>query len=166
MAKASVLKGISNAPQPHRRHSSHGTPRHKRTPKRDHAWMDGSDDDDLEVKRSKKHASTPSKSSHNSDQPRKKPRLSAPAGKSSASSSKDPSLQKQRKELPIYTGTFRAHSHPSCPLNCGLWSVREPGKDAIVNIIRENDVTVLIGETGSGKTTRRSPQLYTTHARN
>ncbi|KAH9891943.1 P-loop containing nucleoside triphosphate hydrolase protein [Cubamyces lactineus] len=93
--------------------------------------MDVSDDDDLEVKRSKKHTSTPPKSSHNSDQPRKKPRLSAPAGRSSASSSKDPSLQKQRKELPIYTG-----------------------KDAIVNLIRENDVTVLIGETGSGKTTQ------------
>ncbi|KAI0823300.1 P-loop containing nucleoside triphosphate hydrolase protein [Trametes gibbosa] len=92
--------------------------------------MDTSDDD-LEVKRSKKHGSTPNKSSHHSDQARKKPRLSAPAGGSSASSSKDASLQKQRRELPIYTG-----------------------KDAIVDIIRRNDVTVLIGETGSGKTTQ------------
>ncbi|KAH9849518.1 P-loop containing nucleoside triphosphate hydrolase protein [Lenzites betulinus] len=85
----------------------------------------------MEVKRSKKHASTPSKSGRNPDQARKKPRLSAPTGNSSASSSKDASLQKQRKELPIYTG-----------------------KDAIVDIIRRNDVTVLIGETGSGKTTQ------------
>ncbi|OSD02413.1 P-loop containing nucleoside triphosphate hydrolase protein [Trametes coccinea BRFM310] len=130
MAKISALKGISNSPHPHRRHSSHGTPHHKRPIKRDHAWMDGSDDD-LEVKRSKKHTGTPKKSGHGADHPRKKPRLSAPAGSSSSSTSKDASIQEQRKELPIYTG-----------------------KDAIVDIIRENDVTVLIGETGSGKTTQ------------
>ncbi len=103
MAKIAALKGISNSPHHRRRHSSHGTPQHNRPLKREHAWQDVSDDD-MEVKRSKKHLSTPSKSGRNSDQPRKKPRLSAPAGTSHASSSKDPSLQKQRKELPIYTG--------------------------------------------------------------
>ncbi|KAI0350348.1 P-loop containing nucleoside triphosphate hydrolase protein [Trametes cingulata] len=132
MAKITALKGISNSPHPHhnRRHSSHGTPHHKRAVKREHAWMDVSDDD-LEVKKGKKSMSSPSKNSHSSDHPRKKPRLSAPAGSASSSSSKDASLQKQRKELPIYTG-----------------------KDAIVDIVRQNDVTVLIGETGSGKTTQ------------
>ncbi|KAI0761980.1 P-loop containing nucleoside triphosphate hydrolase protein [Trametes elegans] len=123
MAKIAALKGISNSPHPHRRHSTHGTPQNKRSLKREHAWMDVSDDD-LEVKSSKKPTF---KSSHSSTS-RKKPRLSAPA---SSSSSTDVSLQKQRKELPIYTG-----------------------KNAIVDIIRENDVTVLIGETGSGKTTQ------------
>ncbi|CDO75302.1 hypothetical protein BN946_scf184654.g10 [Trametes cinnabarina] len=88
-------------------------------------------DDELEVRRSKKHTATPNKPGNGPDHPRKKPRLSAPAGSSSSSSSKDASIQKQRKELPIYTG-----------------------KDAIVDVIRENDVTVLIGETGSGKTTQ------------
>lgn len=103
MAKIAALKGISNSPHHRRRHSSHGTPQHSRSLKREHAWQDVSDDD-MEVKRSKKHISTPSKSGRHSDQPRKKPRLSAPAGNSHASSSKDPLLQKQRKELPIYTG--------------------------------------------------------------
>jgi HrpA-like RNA helicase len=28
------------------------------------------------------------------------------------------------------------------------------GKEALIEVIRENDVTVLLGETGSGKTTR------------
>lgn len=103
MAKIAALKGISNSPHHRRRHSSHGTPQHARPLKREHAWQDVSDDD-MEVKRSKKHPSTPSKSGRNSDKPRKKPRLSAPAATSHASSSKDLSLQKQRKELPIYTG--------------------------------------------------------------
>lgn len=39
------------------------------------------------------------------------------------------------------------------------------GKDAIVRKIKENDVTVLIGETGSGKTTRAYPafDLHNSH---
>jgi HrpA-like RNA helicase len=28
------------------------------------------------------------------------------------------------------------------------------GREALIEVIRENDVTVLLGETGSGKTTR------------
>jgi HrpA-like RNA helicase len=31
------------------------------------------------------------------------------------------------------------------------------GKDALIREIRENEVTVLLGETGSGKTTREYP---------
>ncbi|KAI8986246.1 P-loop containing nucleoside triphosphate hydrolase protein [Trametes punicea] len=129
MAKVAALNGIPHSPHPYRRRSSHGTP-HRRSLKRDHAWMHASDDE-LEVKSPKKHASTSSKSSHNPDHLRKKPRLSAPAGSSSSSSLQAASLQEQRKQLPIYAG-----------------------KDAIVDVIRQNDVTVLIGETGSGKTTQ------------
>ncbi|KAI0643096.1 P-loop containing nucleoside triphosphate hydrolase protein [Trametes meyenii] len=129
MARIAALKGISNSPNPHhqRRHSSHDIPSHKRLVKREQAWVDVSDDE-MEVKSSRKVTATPPKTSHKLDHPRKKPRLSAPAA---SSSSKGLSLQKQRKELPIYAG-----------------------KDAIVDIIREHDVTVLIGETGSGKTTQ------------
>ena len=35
-----------------------------------------------------------------------------------------------------------------------LTAAQTPGKDAVIDVIRRNDVTVLIGETGSGKTTR------------
>nr|VWP00971.1 Tea4 [Ganoderma boninense] len=120
MAKISALKGISKRKSP-----AHPTPR-KRSHKRDHAWVDVSDDD-LMVKSTKK---PPSKSSNKFDPiARKKSRMSAtsvPSGSVSGDT-----LQQQRKQLPIYAG-----------------------KDAVVDFIRENDVTVLIGETGSGKTTQ------------
>ncbi|PIL22325.1 hypothetical protein GSI_15013 [Ganoderma sinense ZZ0214-1] len=120
MAKISALQGISKRKSP-----GHHTPR-KRSHKRDHAWVDVSDDD-LEVKSTKKPSS---KSSIKFDlSSRKKPRLSTTSGPSGFFS--NDSLQQQRKQLPIYAG-----------------------KDAVVDLVRENDVTVLIGETGSGKTTQ------------
>lgn len=33
--------------------------------------------------------------------------------------------------------------------------ITNPGKDTLIEEIRKNDVTVLLGETGSGKTTRK-----------
>ncbi|KAI0770462.1 P-loop containing nucleoside triphosphate hydrolase protein [Fomes fomentarius] len=117
MAKISALKGFSST----RKHSHHGTP-YKQPHKREHAWVDVDDDDDLEVK----SANRPS--SRGADHgPRKKPRMFAPPGLPPA---KD-SIQTQRKHLPIY-----------------------PGRQGVIDIIRQNDVTVLIGETGSGKTTQ------------
>ncbi|KAI0755199.1 P-loop containing nucleoside triphosphate hydrolase protein [Daedaleopsis nitida] len=113
MGKIRALKGISNTFQ------KKPSPHHAR--KREHSWVDV-DDDDLEVKSSRKPPS--SGSSHG---PRKKPRLHT---STNPSQGKD-SIQKQRKQLPIYTG-----------------------KDGVIDVIRENDVTVLIGETGSGKTTQ------------
>ncbi|TBU27060.1 P-loop containing nucleoside triphosphate hydrolase protein [Dichomitus squalens] len=121
MPKIAALHGISNIYSKHKP-PGHATPR-KRAHKREHAWVDVSDDD-LEVKSSKKLSS---KGTNKSDHgPRKKARLSAPPGPSFKES-----LHQQRKQLPIYSG-----------------------KDAVVDMIRENDVTVLIGETGSGKTTQ------------
>ncbi|KAI0714086.1 P-loop containing nucleoside triphosphate hydrolase protein [Cerioporus squamosus] len=124
MGKISALKGISNTFQ--KQQASYGSPR-KRPHKRDHAWVDVSDDD-LEVRSAKKAAAS-SKDMHNPNHghgPRKKPRMSAPA----SLPSREP-IQMQRQQLPIYAG-----------------------KDAVVDVIRQNDVTVLIGETGSGKTTQ------------
>ncbi|RDX49853.1 P-loop containing nucleoside triphosphate hydrolase protein [Lentinus brumalis] len=124
MGKISALKGISNTFQKHQ--ASYSSPR-KRPHKRDHAWLDVSDDD-LEVRSAKKQASS-SKGMHNQNHahgPRKKPRVSAPAHLPG----REP-IQMQRQQLPIYAG-----------------------KDAVIDVIRQNDVTVLIGETGSGKTTQ------------
>jgi HrpA-like RNA helicase len=36
------------------------------------------------------------------------------------------------------------------------------GKEALIHEIRENAVTIILGETGSGKTTRTSYNMYTT----
>ncbi|KAJ3758406.1 P-loop containing nucleoside triphosphate hydrolase protein [Lentinula raphanica] len=55
----------------------------------------------------------------------------SPTSSSSISSSKHALLQEQRSELPI-----------------------AKGKDALIHEFREHDVTVLLGETGSGKTTQ------------
>ena len=33
------------------------------------------------------------------------------------------------------------------------------GRDALIEKLRKNDVTVLLGETGSGKTTRELPKV-------
>lgn len=72
---------------------------------------------------------------------RKKPRHSSNGtrddstnGAGPSSSPKSAAIQQQRKELPI-----------------------AQGREALIEEIRGNDVTVLLGETGSGKTTRKSP---------
>lgn len=57
-------------------------------------------------------------------------------------------IQEQRTQLPIYTG-----KHGGIVVTIIL-THKMAGKDALVQSIRENDVTVLLGETGSGKTTR------------
>ncbi len=97
MGKISALKGISNTFQKHQ--ASYSSPR-KRPHKRDHAWLDVSDDD-LEVRSAKKQASS-SKGMHNQNHahgPRKKPRVSAPAHLPG----REP-IQMQRQQLPIYAG--------------------------------------------------------------
>ena len=59
-------------------------------------------------------------------------------------------IQEQRTQLPIAKGVFF----------CGVVSLSTSGshliigRDALIERIRKNDVTVLLGETGSGKTTR------------
>lgn len=37
------------------------------------------------------------------------------------------------------------------------------GRDALIQEIQANDVTVLLGETGSGKTTRELPFFFVVH---
>ena len=94
MTKIKALKGISNIFQ-----KKHPTPPHKR--KREHPWVDVSEDD-LEVRSAKRPLSSSSKASHYSENgPRKKPRMSAPA---SLPMPKE-SIQQQRRQLPIYAGT-------------------------------------------------------------
>lgn len=73
-------------------------------------------------------------------QRRKKPRHSSNSeqkdtnnGAGPSSASKASAIQQQRKDLPI-----------------------AQGREALIEEIRSNDVTVLLGETGSGKTTRKS----------
>ncbi|KZT11763.1 P-loop containing nucleoside triphosphate hydrolase protein [Laetiporus sulphureus 93-53] len=92
-------------------------------------------DDDLEVKKGsrvqnsslKNAQSTPRKPSFET---RKKARVDTP-GKNHASGTKAALIMEQRKDLPIASG-----------------------KEALVEVILEHDVTILIGETGSGKTTQ------------
>lgn len=67
---------------------------------------------------------------------------------SGAGSSNAAQLQEQRKQLPIAQG--------ACLLFPVLLVIQSfgVGRDALIQEIRNNDVTVLLGETGSGKTTR------------
>jgi len=57
-------------------------------------------------------------------------------------------LQKQREQLPIARGNHPIHTSPTSPLTAF------PGREALIREIQENDTTILLGETGSGKTTR------------
>ncbi|KAH9912698.1 P-loop containing nucleoside triphosphate hydrolase protein [Epithele typhae] len=128
MPKIAALKGIGSDQA---RKSARRTPPHKL--KRKYAWVDVDDDDDLTVKSSSSRRPSPKggrpvvRSPHPHG-PRKKPQMSAPAAFSIQTKG---SVPEQRQHLPIFAG-----------------------KDAIIEVIRKNDVTILIGETGSGKTTQ------------
>jgi ATP-dependent RNA helicase DHX33 len=67
-------------------------------------------------------------------------------------SAKAKSIQEQRKNLPIATGLFSFFKF------CELFTL-DPGREALVEEIRKNNVTILLGETGSGKTTRKDTQF-------
>ena len=63
------------------------------------------------------------------------------------------SLQEQRNQLPITRGVFM--------LTCvGSQTYISSGKEALIREIRENDVTMPLGETGSGKTSRKELALH------
>ncbi|KAL0069171.1 Salivary acidic proline-rich phosphoprotein 1/2 [Marasmius tenuissimus] len=73
------------------------------------------------------------------------------SGRGVATSSKYAAIQEQRANLPI----ARGETHSTIP----AISIHDPsfatiGKEALLNEFREHDVTVLLGETGSGKTTQ------------
>ena len=84
---------------------------------------------------------------------------------SPVSSIKFAQLQDQRKQLPIAKGT----------LNCFVLNISKRvrclmisdhlilGKDALIREIKTSDTVVLLGETGSGKTTRKSKHAARTH---
>lgn len=95
--------------------------------------MDDSDEESSPVKAHKKN---------NQESPKKRNKSF------DSSSGKQAAIQEQRRLLPIAQGMSRTHAGNSGPHSCVV------GKDALINEIRDNDVTVLIGETGSGKTTR------------
>ncbi|KAH9841346.1 P-loop containing nucleoside triphosphate hydrolase protein [Rhodofomes roseus] len=89
----------------------------------------------MHVKSSAKHKNKPMRGSPGSalraeGEPRKKRRFSTP-GKQLSNGSPSSPIQMQRANLPIATG-----------------------KNALIEEIRRNDVSILIGETGSGKTTQ------------
>lgn len=58
-------------------------------------------------------------------------------------------LQEQRNQLPIAKGRWDLCNSNGSNVNTLL------GRDALIQEIQNNDVTVLLGETGSGKTTRK-----------
>lgn len=61
-------------------------------------------------------------------------------------------IQEQRMQLPIAKGIVRLlHKTQTCFL---LIYGFMTGRDALIEKLRKNNVTVLLGETGSGKTTR------------
>lgn len=62
---------------------------------------------------------------------------------------KQSALQEQRRQLPIYQGQYLN----KCPIPINI--DRATGRESLIEEFRKNDVTVLLGETGSGKTTRK-----------
>lgn len=60
-----------------------------------------------------------------------------------------------RKQLPIYTGIYRALA---C-IGRRIDTICNVGRDAIIQCLEENDTVIVMGETGSGKTTRKSDFL-------
>lgn len=86
--------------------------------------------------------------------PRKKPRIhfdddDTPRRPHTVNSSP---LQKQREQLPIAKGQYFFFVPFVIPITRGTHVLA--GREALIREIRENDVTILLGETGSGKTTR------------
>ena len=74
------------------------------------------------------------------------------AGRTSQHHAKEKAIQEQRMQLPIAKGIVRLLNK-----TWGFfWLIYEfmTGRDALIKKLRKNDVTVLLGETGSGKTTR------------
>jgi HrpA-like RNA helicase len=74
-----------------------------------------------------------------------------------AAESIPPDIKKQREQLPIAQGELA-----SAP--CVRPLITFVGKGAIVREIFANDVTIILGETGSGKTTRPSASLRVARA--
>jgi hypothetical protein len=89
---------------------------------------------------------------HSTPSARKKSRSStstAPRNGLNRTLARTKELQSQRRALPIYTGISSVVlSKPYNHFELNL------GKEKLVKHVMDHDVTVLIGETGSGKTTR------------
>ena len=67
------------------------------------------------------------------------------------------SLQEQRDNLPIAQGALISRWAPSV---CFYGTI---GKESLIRELRANDVTILLGETGSGKTTRERTAYFPSH---
>ncbi|KZT19970.1 P-loop containing nucleoside triphosphate hydrolase protein [Neolentinus lepideus HHB14362 ss-1] len=96
--------------------------------KRKHVYMDASDDEPADTKGHKANGVTINVNGRDQQFRRNSGNLN---GTSSAGSSKSRELQEQRKQLPI-----------------------AQGREALIEQIANHHVTVLLGETGSGKTTQ------------
>ena len=76
------------------------------------------------------------------------------AGKSEKAHAKElrqrAALQEQRKQLPIAKGLSFCLTIPTIRL-----TLFPSGREALIREFKKNDTVVLVGETGSGKTTRQ-----------
>ena len=73
-------------------------------------------------------------------------------GKSHKSKDSPEALQNHRKQLPIAQGIIWLRDRRA---DYQINYFFATGRDALINEIRSNDTVVLLGETGSGKTTRK-----------
>ncbi|TFK39056.1 P-loop containing nucleoside triphosphate hydrolase protein [Crucibulum laeve] len=148
--KPNLIHQVSDKPRPAMKHLGHKT-------KKTVPWVDVDDDDKSRktplkrnndmvnvhdqhhsARKSKKArhsylsmSDLPSENGDASSSNHSRRRSSGTAGPSASSTPRLIALQEQRRQLPI-----------------------AQGKDALIEEIRNNDVTVLLGETGSGKTTQ------------
>jgi HrpA-like RNA helicase len=85
-------------------------------------------------------------STPNGKESRKKPRHSSGL-EVNGSREGNAALQEQRRQLPIFSGGLDIQIN-WLDLTVSL------GRETLIREVREHDVTILLGETGSGKTTR------------
>ncbi|RXW23385.1 hypothetical protein EST38_g2454 [Candolleomyces aberdarensis] len=112
-------------------------PRHKNQEnvlKRNGAVVNGSEAGSTNSRRRKKPRHSYENKTHNQVNGVREDTVN---GAGPSSPSKAAGIQEQRRDLPIFQG-----------------------REALIEEIRKNDVTVLLGETGSGKTTRKLPNLF------
>ena len=150
MVKVAALKGSShfhpNATSTPYKLNRHGSTGSNKPQKRRASWIDP---EDGRASTSKTHSKGIASPAPANGQPSRK-KVKKVNGTVAGSSKKAALVREQREQLPIAQGMF-AFSVLLVTLDDVLTHV---GKDAIIHEIRQHDVTVLVGETGSGKTTR------------
>ena len=120
----------------------------QKPPKRAAVWMDTSDNENDAPTKSPK--SPTAKGAHKVHNQAKKVKMHHHHKATKESSS----LEEQRKQLPIAEGSFSCRS--ACYPVIYISPYRNAGRASLIEEVQANDVTVVVGETGSGKTTRAS----------